>query len=264
MLPFLQEALELRLCVVQTKSLPSGFRSTRHAHSFYELGVVLEGTCTWKLRGRTLRRLRAGDMILIPPKCDHHEEAGGGVRLGWVGFIPGNSRERLIRQARDEDGSVQFLLNHLNREQNQPGSSAICAVTLQHILLLFQKAEKRSHVGTTPPAHSLNARQVQIVQSVASYLDRNAIQRLSMEQVANYHQLSAHHLNVLFQSYYQTTPTNYRLRRRIESAGSMLAEGRPIKEVARECGFTDTAHFTREFKLRTGRTPGEARNEPRV
>ncbi len=252
--------------MVQSKSLTSGFRSSPHAHSFYELGVVFEGACTWKMRGRPTANLRAGDMILLPPNCEHSEEANGRVRLGWVGFISQEKEagKSMLRQARDEEGTVQYLMEHLNREQNQTGSSEICTVTLQHILLLFQRAEKRRKPQPPLAAHLLNARQVQIAQSVASYLDRNTAQRLSMDQVANYHQLSAHHLNVIFQRYYRMTPTNYRLRQRVASAEKMLVDGRSIKEVAAECGFTDAAHFTREFKSRMGRTPGEVRNDPGI
>lgn len=246
--------------MVHTKNLVGGFQSSWHAHLFYELGVVFEGVCVWRLRNRTVRRLRAGEMILVPPKCDHFETTESRVRLGWVGFVhaekAGNA-SRAIRQARDETGDIQYLLQHLAREQDSP---EICGLTLQHILLLFRRAEKHGNQAVPKQTHSLNARQIQIVQSVAGYLDHNAGQRLSMEQVADYHKLSAHHLNILFQRYYRMTPTNYRLRQRMTSAEALLQEGVSIKEIAAECGFTDAAHFSREFKLRTGKTPGEARN----
>jgi len=98
------------------------------------------------------------------------------------------------------------------------------------------------------------------VQSLAAYLDQNVGQPFSLEQVAEYHHLSAAHLSVLFQKHYHITPTAYRLQKRLTHARRLLQETpQSIKEIATACGFTDAAHFCKEFKKQTGQTPGQAR-----
>ena len=48
---------------------------------------------------------------------------------------------------------------------------------------------------------------------------------------------------------------------RIEKAKSLLkTPGIQIQNIAEQTGYTDVAHFSRNFKKYTGQTPGEYRN----
>lgn len=259
----IQFPTELRLCVLHSAPSPSGYSTRWHSHPFAELGLVLEGECVWQIHDRRDRRLRRGDLVLIPAHCPHREESTQPVRLGWVGFdqpagIPARSFCRVISGGPDTP-HFRYLLQHLYAEQPRPGSGEICSLTLRHLLLLFRRAADQRSVGH-PASAGLNPRQVQIVQSLATYLERNAHQPGSLNQVAEYHRLSPAHLSDLFQQFYQVTPTRYRLNRRMELAQQLLGESsRSIKEIAAACGFSDTAHFCREYRRHTGRTPTQSR-----
>lgn len=55
-------------------------------------------------------------------------------------------------------------------------------------------------------------------------------------------------------------PAKYRVRRRIDRAKTLLAEGRlPIKSVAERLGYCDLYFFCRQFKQETGVTPASFR-----
>jgi AraC-like DNA-binding protein len=55
-------------------------------------------------------------------------------------------------------------------------------------------------------------------------------------------------------------PAKFRVRRRIDRAKTLLAEGRwPLKVVAERLGYCDLYFFCRQFKQETGMTPGEFR-----
>jgi len=46
------------------------------------------------------------------------------------------------------------------------------------------------------------------------------------------------------------------LRARVQAAAELLrSTGRPIAEIALDCGFYDQSAFTRQFRKRTGVTP---------
>jgi len=261
----LQSLTSPRLCVFQSRLIPGGFNSNWHEHDFFELGMVLQGTSSWHFRRKKQQSLTGGQGILLPPGASHRESGLTPVRFGWVGFdlastIPARHLNRPITLGASA-GDVAYLLQLIYEEQHsqQTGSAEICALALRQILILFQRAA--SEHPAPKDGSSLSARQVQVVQSLAAYLDQNISHPHSLEQVAEYHRLSPAHLSLLFQRHYHITPTAYRLQRRLDRAQELLGESsRSIKEIATACGFTDAAHFCKEFKKRTGHTPGEARS----
>lgn len=226
--------------------------------------MVLQGTSYWHCRGKKPQALTGGQGILLPPGALHRESGLTPVRFGWIGFdlaatIPAKHLNRPVTFGAST-GDVAYLLQRIYEEQHsqQSGSTEICALALRQILILFQRAasEHPALKGGT----SLSSRQVQVVQSLAAYLDQNISHPHSLEQVAEYHRLSPAHLSLLFQRHYRTTPTAYRQQRRIDRARELLSESsQSIKEIATACGFTDAAHFCKEFKKHTGQTPGHAR-----
>lgn len=261
---FLQSPLTPRLCVFQVRASAHGFTSGWHEHDFFELGFVLEGQTTWHIRGKKSQTLSEGHCLLLPPGSSHQEQGAPPVRLGWIGFDtePGMPKKFLERPV--DLGTSTFdafyLLRRIYEEQHnpQPGSAEICALASQQLLILFERAALSPPRVASPPPR---ARQIQVARSLAAYLDQNISQPLSLEQIAEYHHLSAAHLSVLFQRCYHTTPTAYRMQKRIAHAQALLNESsQSIKEIATACGFTDAAHFCKEFKKRTGHTPGGMRH----
>lgn len=253
-----------RLCVYNARVTPDGFNSNWHSHAFYELGVVLQGTCHWHCGGKKQQAVREGQAILLPPQSAHRESGDTPVRLGWIGFDwkspwPGKSLQRPVTLGAAA-GDISYLMQQIYEEQHsqRPGSAEICALALRQVIVFFQRAASERPAPRS--AHALSFRQVQVAQSLAAYLDQNVSHPHSLEQVAEYHRLSPAHLSLLFQKHYKITPTAYRQQKRVERAQELLGEGMAsIKEIAAACGFTDAAHFCKEFKKRTGHTPGEYR-----
>jgi len=254
----------VKLCVVNSRPSTSGFRAGYHRHPFHELGFVLEGTCSWHFRSRRPISLRSGEAIIVPANHLHRELTPRPVTLGWIGFEADASFERdLCYRAiplQDEAEDLHALLRRIARRQGLGGNEDLEAssLALQLMLLIIRQ------VATRPPpdalAPTLNPRQTGTVTSVAAYLSRNISQPLTLNEVARYHNLSAPHLSQLFHQFYGVTPTAYRLKKRIEHASALLQDSRlSIKEIAAASGFADVAHFGKEFKRRTGQTPGAVR-----
>lgn len=55
------------------------------------------------------------------------------------------------------------------------------------------------------------------------------------------------------------SPRDYVIQLRFESAFDMLAERRPIAEIAHACGYADQSAFTRRFRSATGMSPMQYR-----
>ena len=82
-----------------------------------------------------------------------------------------------------------------------------------------------------------------------------------LHQIAQRETLSDAALIRAYQRRYRITPMQHLASLRIERACKLLADGMEPAAVATETGFADQAHLTREFKRRTGLTPGSYRRQ---
>lgn len=95
------------------------------------------------------------------------------------------------------------------------------------------------------------------------YVDRHLSDPgLSAERVAEALGVSSRHLSRVFQPS-GVTPARHILDRRLAEAHAQLTDPdsrhRTIAEIAHDWGFASQSHFTRVFRDRYGRTPGEVR-----
>lgn len=73
--------------------------------------------------------------------------------------------------------------------------------------------------------------------------------------------LSTRYFNKLFYAYFNTTPKQYILNKKIDLAKGLLVFGKiKITEIAELCGFNDVYHFSRMFKKVIGISPLAYRN----
>jgi AraC-like DNA-binding protein len=79
-------------------------------------------------------------------------------------------------------------------------------------------------------------------------------------QVARVIRLSEPYLQRLFYREYGKTLREHLLDTRMSRAAELLKDfGRPIKQVASECGYSDISNFYRDFKRAHAATPRELR-----
>jgi transcriptional regulator GlxA family with amidase domain len=72
--------------------------------------------------------------------------------------------------------------------------------------------------------------------------------------------ISERQLERLFRKYLDTTPSRYARDHRLARARTLLRQtGMSVIEVAIACGFTTASHFTKSYRERYGKTPGEDR-----
>jgi AraC-like DNA-binding protein len=80
---------------------------------------------------------------------------------------------------------------------------------------------------------------------------------ISLGEIATECRLSRSHFARLFKITTGSSPHEWLLKRRIDSAKHLLLESETaISEIALECGFADQSHLTRVFSKLVGATPG--------
>jgi len=81
-----------------------------------------------------------------------------------------------------------------------------------------------------------------------------------LEELAAIAGWSVAHLHEVFRERLQMTPHRMLIRLRLRAARERLAStNQPVKQIAVECGFSDSASFAHAFKAGTGLTPGDYR-----
>lgn len=93
-----------------------------------------------------------------------------------------------------------------------------------------------------------------------SYIEKNFMHPVTLEQLSNIASLSPRHFDRIFKKIYNMTPFEYILKLRLSYAYDLLRNTAvSIGSVAEECGFSDSNYFTRCFKREFGRSPSAVR-----
>jgi len=137
------------------------------------------------------------------------------------------------------------LLLDRHAEQLHKHSAAISFFSMMH-----------SSLTPTPAATSdANSKLIR----AAEFISDNCTQSLKLDDICVAADLSASYLIRAFKQHFGMTPHAYLVNRRIQYGRARLRQGHAIADVALEAGFSDQAHFQREFKRLSAATPGQYR-----
>jgi AraC family transcriptional regulator len=93
------------------------------------------------------------------------------------------------------------------------------------------------------------------LQIAREYLQGNANERLSLEDVAREACLSRYHLHRAFKATFRQTPHAYLTGLRLNRARALLREGWTVTEASLEVGFASMSAFSRLFRAHFGVSP---------
>lgn len=94
------------------------------------------------------------------------------------------------------------------------------------------------------------------LRQAVEWIERHFAEPFSLEDVARIAEWSVPHLHEVFRQKLDITPYQFVLARRIKAAKERLAASNvPIKQLAADCGFSNTAVFCHAFRSRVGVTP---------
>lgn len=111
----------------------------------------------------------------------------------------------------------------------------------------------------------LNERRAEYVRRVnrtMDYIEAHLSEPLPLERLADVACFSRYHFHRVFYAQVGETPGQFIQRLRLEKAARLLMTHRtqPVTDIAFECGFSDTAAFSRAFRLVWGSSPTAFRN----
>lgn len=244
------------------------------SHHFYELYFILRGSIRVIVEDTDISPA-AGDVLIYPPHCMHrvtHTDPGEPYERFYV-YLSREFLQQISVEGYDFAGVLEQLTAG-GRCCFQPGAAAVrglvpaadeiieaakdtspaallgnrCRMTL-FLLRLLALLEG----SIAADAESIPSRMGELIR----YINRNAAQPLSLDQLAEVFGISKYALLHEFKDYTGMPIYQYILARRVILAQQLLRQGAKPHEACEQSGFTNYPGFYRAFKARTGKSPNQ-------
>jgi AraC-like DNA-binding protein len=231
-----------------------------HRHDTYAIGLTSIGLQAFTYRGET-RRCVPGQAFVLHPDEKHDGRPGDDRGFGYcVAYIDpalllaaaGTGSLPFIREPVSADPQLADAIR--NVMQAQEDDAANMAPTSS----LVRLADAMSRLAGTPQTRAQRAHTPGVT-AARDLLIGHGAGRVTMDELAAASGLNRWELARQFRAVYGVSPYRFHLLRRLDVARNLLADNRPLADIAASCGFADQAHLSRHFKSAFGLSPGRWR-----
>jgi transcriptional regulator GlxA family with amidase domain len=148
---------------------------------------------------------------------------------------------------------MDMMLHLIGREHGRELSAAISE------MFVYERIRNEQDHQRVPLKHVLGTHQPKL-QEIVALMEANLEEPISLDNLAEYVELSRRQLERLFQKYLNCTPSRYYLRLRLIRARQLLKQtSMSLIELAAVCGFVSTPHFSKCYREHFGIPPSDER-----
>lgn len=119
------------------------------------------------------------------------------------------------------------------------------SIFMEILTLLFQYKEGNQY----------NYSNMRKVDKVINYMTENYSNRITLQELADYVQISPSYLVNIFKKITGKSTIDYLIEIRVNKARSLLRDGFTVSDTSKLVGFNDTFYFSRAFKKHEGMSP---------
>jgi AraC-like DNA-binding protein len=249
------------------------YPSNMHYHDYYEIVAFEEGDIRYICEG-TVFYPQYGDIILIPPGKFHMSaiNAESTRYKRHVFYLYPSALEPICGNALTEflNGATNGTLFSFNSNDVKQAHMDILtrlrealetdvtplreALALSYIiqslyLLNHKSFQPKNEISTLP----------ENILMIQHYIDESFSTISSVSEIAEHFFYSREYLSRLFRKYFDTTISDYIMKRRIAEAQSLIMQGLPLIDISYQVGFSSLSTFIRAFRTVTSMTPSEYR-----
>ncbi|MGO4109266.1 AraC family transcriptional regulator [Paenibacillus sp. YAF4_2] len=239
-----------------------------HKHDdLHEIIVICDGEGTFTIGGQSFS-VSGGDILVYNKGVLHEEQSSSDNLLitYYCGFtLPSASPaedwvippdvEPVIRSSR-VFSEIAALMKMIVDESaiKEEGYDRISRYLINSIILLLRRAvrnqqnikEQESNAG--------------LAELIKDYIDRNFKQNISLKDLGLQFHVNPYYVSHVFKDYYQISPINYAIHRRIGEATRLLVSTEmKVWEVAKLLGYENPNYFSIIFRRVTGLSPNQFR-----
>lgn len=234
-----------------------------HVHPSYSF-FICYGKSIRYFDGEQIIKAEPGRLYCVPPLYPHHEIAEESFIRFFALMIDRKyfEKEALFYHKKIDqkimiiDPPEIFLpalkeymteINDADSTNNELVKALECRIV--HIIL-------RALLGVDSSSDKMSERFD--VDKAAEYINEKYADNISVRDIASAIALSPSHFSRIFKKETGLTPQEYLIRVRLDRAKSFLMRSRKsVTEIALQCGFSSSAHFSSSFAKRFGKTPSE-------
>lgn len=235
-----------------------------HEHDYYVIGLVGDGTLTYRCRGARYVA-RAGHVFLIDAHAPHTGEPAspdGYLRftlyptmklISECADTPARQNQSLAFDAPlVADARLASMLWRCHHAIARRFPLAECE-TLAVKAVCYAARRYISRDATTRASINESG----AIARAREYVDAAFAEDVSLAQMARIAMMSAYHFARTFEKQVGLPPHAYLQCVRMRAARTLLDDGASLADVALAVGYADQSHFTNRFKLHHGVTPGQ-------
>lgn len=251
----------VRLCCMDYQQFS---QEVRHAHDFFELVFVLDGSGL-HITSSGRRKIRRGDVFLLRPDLPHEYQEIRHLKLANVVFLPENlslplqklrnlpgyvfvfeselaDHYTMIHLSEEDLSTVATVIHAMEKEQEkeEPGFDiALNALFLELVLLVSRRAAEVA--GNTPEE----------LPDLLPFCKKMLSQGLSVAILAEHYARSPRSLERIIRRKTGLTPIEFILKVKFEHATYLLlSSDLRIATIAVKSGFYNAEYFSRVFRKR--------------
>ncbi len=268
----------------------NGFPVGMHSHTFYEINVISAGEGFHYIADKSLD-VGKGDVFVLPPSVKHGYYSNDPtfeifhilVHPSFINryqkelhLLPGYAflfeTEPLIRTRLEEkfmlsldEGLFDELKTDFDKlvayeDSNYGGVEIQKIAKLLSLISLFCELTENANETNSSRANQ-NVDSNSIIKTM-DYIQNNFYEKITLNDLAQIANMSRSTFHRQFNLLCKCSPQQYLTRIRISKAQKMLEEtDQPIGSIAQNCGFFDSSHFDRIFRLEKGISPSAYRQE---
>ena len=229
----------------------------RHEHAYSSWSFVLSGSLE-EIFARETHACAAGSVLTKPSSADHSNRYGpSGAHCLIIEMLrseawPDLGEKLFVVPRVFAGGVVPRIARSIQHEFNT--SDRLSTFALEGLLIELSGASSR----LANPDRRVSARVW--LNSVRDQLESEFRSPPSLSVLAGFHNVHPVYLCQEFRATFGVSTGEYARALRFEWACECLKNGNgSISEIALAAGFSDQAHFSRDFKARTGTSPGRYR-----
>ncbi|MBE7083884.1 MAG: AraC family transcriptional regulator [Clostridiales bacterium] len=220
-----------------------------HTHGCYELVYYATGKGTVKYKEELLN-YSAGDIIIVDPLTLHDEINFLNSVNTVIGFYVDKNKTNVPTGKFSADNTIKNLIENMLTEMVEQKSGFEDIIDKQFELLFLYL--------NRPLKEVTNKSFDKIFSNLDNYIEENLSSPITLESLAKTYNYSASHFRHIFTKHLKLSPKQFIIQKRMNKAQTLLEKTqKSITEIALECGFYDTAQFSKLFKKRFNVSPSE-------
>ena len=223
-----------------------------HTHKNYEIMLYLDGEGYMRTELGNIP-FETGTIVIVPPNIKHGSISENGFRnISIEGDFEAYFRFDTVKSFEDNETQEGKMLAEMIYENRYGNDTYLASLCTAYVCFLMQRFELDSAMHRS-------------VKKITDEISQNAFDpQIDLALILSQSGYSEDYIRSCFKKITGKTPSEFLTDIRIKHACFLIDIYKnkiSLSEISERCGYLDYIHFSKKFKLVTGMSPREYRNQ---